>query len=151
MRQGGILSTDLYKLYGNGLLDRLQISGMECHIGEISCVAPGCADDVAILAENKMILQFLIDIAVDCSCKEWYLLQPIKSVLLQILQHARQSASDDTPVTMKEHSMPIVDITMHMGILRSAETQETTVAYNIEMQDAQCTALWDQDSMETTG
>ena len=68
VHQGMNLSTDLYKLCGNGLLDRLLISGVGCHIGENSCVAPGCADDVAILAENKRILKFLIDIAVDYSC-----------------------------------------------------------------------------------
>ena len=53
VRQGGILSTDLYKLYGNSLFDRLQIPGIGCHIDEIFCVAPVCADDVALLAENK--------------------------------------------------------------------------------------------------
>ena len=50
-RQSGILSTDLYKLhvYANGLLDKLQMLGVGCHIGEISCVTTACADDVAIL------------------------------------------------------------------------------------------------------
>ena len=36
VRQGGILSTDLYKLYDNGLFDRLHLTGVGCHIGEIS-------------------------------------------------------------------------------------------------------------------
>ena len=45
MRQGGILSTDLYKLYDNGVFDRLQLTGVGCHIGDISCVVPGCSDD----------------------------------------------------------------------------------------------------------
>ena len=132
VRQGGILSTDLYKLYGNGLLDRLEMTGVGCHIGEISCVAPACADDLAILAEDKRILQFLTNIAVDFSCMERYLLQPVKSVLIQILQHAGCLPSDETVVTMKEQPMPVVEEAMHMGILRSAETQETTVTYNIQ-------------------
>ena len=65
VRQCGILSTDLYKLYDNGLLDRLQLTGVGCQICEISCVVPGCAGDAAVLAENKRILQLLVDIAVD--------------------------------------------------------------------------------------
>ena len=48
MRQGGILSTDLYKLYGNDELDRLDKPGLGCHVGEISCVAPACADDITV-------------------------------------------------------------------------------------------------------
>ena len=43
-------------------------------------MAPGCADDAAVLAENKRILQLLVDIAVDYSVMERFLLQPIKSV-----------------------------------------------------------------------
>ena len=137
VRQDGILSTDLYKLYGNGLFNRLQITGVGCHIGEISCVAAGCADDVAILVENKRILQLLIDIVVDYSGMDRYLLQPIKSVLLEIVQHAGRSPPDDTVVTMKEQPMPIVEEAMHMGVLRSADTQETAGLHNI--QKARCT------------
>ena len=33
---------------------------------------------------------------------------------------------------MKEQPVPMVEETMHMGILRSAETQDTTVSYNIQ-------------------
>ena len=82
VRQGGILSTDLYKLYNNDLFERLQIPSVGCHIGEIYCVAHECADDVAILTENKRILQLLVDIAVDFSSLERFLLQSVKSVLL---------------------------------------------------------------------
>ena len=56
MRQGRILSTDLYKHYDNGLFDRLQFTDVGCHIGEISCVVPGCADVSAVLAENERSL-----------------------------------------------------------------------------------------------
>ena len=56
VRQGRILSTDLNKLYDNGLSDRLQLTGVGCHIGEISCVVPGCADDSAVLEENERII-----------------------------------------------------------------------------------------------
>ena len=36
VRQGGILSTDLYKLYINPLLDRLQDVGIGLKIGNIN-------------------------------------------------------------------------------------------------------------------
>ena len=81
------------------------MTGAGCHTGEISCITMACADDVTILAEDKRILRFLTNIAVDFSCMEWYLLQPIKSVLLQILQHAGCLVPDDTVVTVKEQPM----------------------------------------------
>ena len=82
VRQGGILSTDLYKLYGNNLLDRLKLPGIGVHIGEIPCVAPVCADDMVLASDRRDALQSLsiVNVAVDHSCLENYLLQPLKSV-----------------------------------------------------------------------
>jgi hypothetical protein len=48
VRQGGILSTDLYKLYINPLLDRLQNVGIGLKIGNVNNT--GCADDIALLS-----------------------------------------------------------------------------------------------------
>ena len=73
-------------LYGNGLLDRLLICSVTATLGEISYVVSGCADDVAVLAENKRIPQFSLYVAVDFSRIERFLLQIIKCILLQILQ-----------------------------------------------------------------
>ena len=47
VRQGGIMSTDLYKVYVNPLLDRLDDIFQGAMIGEVRCAAPSCADDVA--------------------------------------------------------------------------------------------------------
>ena len=133
VRQGGILSTDLFKVHGNGLLDRLVKTGRGCHIGEICCVAPTCADDMLLLSDTQEALQFLMNIAVDNSIMEKYLLQPVKSVLLCILNAlARRSAAVSEPcITLKEEPMPVVNETMHMGILRSSNTEDTVVRENI--------------------
>ena len=95
-------------------------------------MVPGCSDNAAVLTENKRILQLLVDIAVDYSVMERLLLQPIKSVLLQIFNHLKRCPIDNTEVKMKDQPMRIVEEAMHMGILRSADTQETAVAYNIQ-------------------
>jgi hypothetical protein len=49
-RQGGILNTDLYKLYINPLLDRLQDVGIGLKIGNINVNNTGCADDIVLLS-----------------------------------------------------------------------------------------------------
>ena len=98
-RGGGVLITDLYKLYGNNLFERLQMPGVGAHIGEISCVAPACADDLVLLSDRKDALQSLVNIAVDHSCLEHYLLQPVKSVLLEILLGLKAQDLEDAPIT----------------------------------------------------
>ncbi|VDI36427.1 Hypothetical predicted protein [Mytilus galloprovincialis] len=83
VRQGGTLSADLYKIYINTLLDILADSGYGGKIGSISCCAPTCADDLAILSNCPYETQILIDMAFDFSKREAYLLQPAKSCVIQ--------------------------------------------------------------------
>jgi hypothetical protein len=84
VKQGGALSTDLYKVYVNPLLDILSNSGLGGKIGNINCCAPICADDVVLIANNPIDIQTMVDIAVDFSKREAYLLQPQKSVVIPI-------------------------------------------------------------------
>ena len=53
VRQGGVLSTDLYKLCINPLLDQIEDSGIGMQIGTIPCSAPTCADDVSLIADSE--------------------------------------------------------------------------------------------------
>ena len=48
VRQGGIMSTDLYMVYENPLLNRLDDIFQGAMIGEVRCAAPACADDFAL-------------------------------------------------------------------------------------------------------
>ena len=133
VRQGGILSTDLYKLYIDGLLDILSSSGDGCFVGEICCVAPAACDDVAVMSPSLDVLQKLISTAVDYSRMERYLLQPAKSVILAFHQHCGRLVQEtDISILMGEEVMPVVKEAMHMGILRSEDSQESAVAYNID-------------------
>ena len=67
VRQEGILSADLYKVYVNQLLDRMYECGYGARIGDIICNAPTCADDLSSLSDNASELQVLCDIAYDYS------------------------------------------------------------------------------------
>ena len=82
VRQGGILSTEEYKRYVNDLLDRLETLGCGARIGDIKCVAPTCADDVALLANTSEDLQAILDQCYIYSQNERYQLQPVKSMVL---------------------------------------------------------------------
>jgi hypothetical protein len=68
----GILSTDLYKLYINPLLDRLETSGLGLKIGNISVSNTACADDIALISEIPDEAQTLVNMATDFAFMEGY-------------------------------------------------------------------------------
>ena len=82
VRQGGILSTDLYKVYNDSLLDLLTMARNATRICPVICAAPTCADDCAVDADTPELLQTLLDIGVDNSKMERYIVQPDISVVL---------------------------------------------------------------------
>ena len=50
VRQGGVLSTFLYKVYNNALLQDLQNQKLGFMIGRTYVGCPTCADDIALLS-----------------------------------------------------------------------------------------------------
>ena len=134
VRQGGILSTDLYKLYGNDQLHRIQGTGEGFHIGDICCAAPTVADDMAFGSSCLKILQALVSITVDNSKMEKYILQPTKRFILEAVTPCKRAreCEPEIKITMGGIKMPVVEEAMHMGILRSRNSQESTVHHNNE-------------------
>ena len=132
-RQGGVLSTDFYKVYVDPYLDRvtnLMIGGI---VGEIPCPIPTCADDMTELSDSKEELQTLVDEGDDYSTLERYLLQPVKSVVMPVPGRGKKPVdTGDFVWTINGKPMPIVQETTHMGIKRSAISNEATVEENIK-------------------
>jgi hypothetical protein len=52
VKQGGLLSAELYKLYIEDLLKSYEISKIGCRIGTITINAVACADDIALVSDN---------------------------------------------------------------------------------------------------
>ena len=65
VQQGGILSTDLYKLYVNPLLDRLTSSNIGLKIGNVVCNTSACVDDIALMSRNEVDMQIQINMSND--------------------------------------------------------------------------------------
>ena len=65
VKQGGILSPILFCVYVDELLNRINSSGLGCHIGHISYAGLGYADDVGTLAPSVKALQSLLYICDD--------------------------------------------------------------------------------------
>ena len=138
VRQGGILSADLYKLYVNDLLYRIQDTGIGGFVGDINCSAPTCADDMSNLSNTIDELQVLCNIAVDYSHMERYSLQPTKSVILPVSTKSSRrtknsSMASSRNVSLGENIVPTVDKTVHVGVTRSTNpTASAAVDDNIQ-------------------
>ncbi|MES9972509.1 MAG: reverse transcriptase domain-containing protein [Candidatus Thiodiazotropha sp.] len=132
VRQGGILSTDMYKIYLNPQLNRLSESGKGGTIGEIDCSAPTAADDIAAVTDEAPSLQSLVSISDDFSRMERYLLQPEKSVVMAIPGAKKpKEMQGNEKWNIYEKEMPIVTEAMHMGLRRSSVSEEVTISENI--------------------
>ena len=117
VRQGGVLSTDLYKCYVNPLLDMLQNSGIGSTIGNIRCAASACADDICLCSPLHDEAQSLLNISTEFANMERYLLQPTKSVHIKV-SHKR-SKTIQYPFIMNNCELPTVQKATHLGLIRT--------------------------------
>ncbi|KAK3101100.1 hypothetical protein FSP39_000927 [Pinctada imbricata] len=76
VRQGGILSTGLYKTYINDLLLELQKSHTGTYIGSTYTGSPTVADDLTLLGESDIDSQNALDIAYRYANRERYIIHP---------------------------------------------------------------------------
>ena len=130
--QCGVFSTDLYNVYVDPCLDkdkpvdRRNSWGITRHI-------PTCADDMTELSDSKEELQTLVDEGDDNSTLERYLLQPVKRVVMPVPETGRKPVgTKDFVWTMNSEPIPVVEKATHMGIKRSAISNEVTVPENIK-------------------
>ncbi|XP_045215288.2 uncharacterized protein LOC123565485 [Mercenaria mercenaria] len=127
VRQGGILSTDLYKIYINPLLDQLENTGKGGKIGTITVNNSTCADDVCLMSDTRDDTQLLINIAASFAKEERYLLQPTKTVALKLSGSKRKikDSLSDQCFSMNDGNLANVNSAVHLGITRTTSVQET--------------------------
>ena len=102
-------------------------------VGEIPCPIPTFADDMTELSDSKGELQTLVVEGDDYSTLERYLLQPVKSVVMPVPGRGKKPVdTGDFVWTINGKPLPIVQETTHMGIKRSAISNEATVEENIK-------------------
>ena len=70
--------------------------------------------------------------AEDFSVMELFVIQRVKSVVLPVPYHRRELKDCDIQIKVDNKNLPVVSQTMHMGIMRSANTQESAVQENIK-------------------
>ena len=70
--QGGIPSTELFKVRGDSLLNRLEQSQLGFAIGTVDVGVPTCADDMTLLSSSPINMQAMINMAAQDATWERY-------------------------------------------------------------------------------
>ena len=79
VKQGGVLSPILFRIYLNELLLKLKKSGIECQIGNIFTGALAYADDVVLLTSTKHAMSLMLKICSKFSTTFEFILNADKS------------------------------------------------------------------------
>ncbi|WAR05956.1 hypothetical protein MAR_021325, partial [Mya arenaria] len=94
IRQGGILSTWIYNLFINGLLELLERSNQGTNIINIATSNTTLADDIALSAISPSGLQNLLNTAYEYTCKFRYMINSAKSFIMIFGDHSRNKTSN---------------------------------------------------------
>ena len=139
VRQGGVLSADLYTLYVDPALHLINDAGIGARIGNIACAAPTCADDMLVASMERVEVQVMVSAAGGFSQQRRYKIQPEKSLVID-----GEDDHETGTLQLLRKDMPKVKSAMHLVIQRSVSgtvTMEETVNNNIQKARRTCYSL----------
>ena len=120
LEQGGVSSSDCYKIYNNELFDLAQTSNLGVDLGgNLVISAVGQADDAALLANDLSKLYHILQIALNYCAKFNVQLCPSKTKLLVISPPRINTFVPYNPITIDDKNIQFVEEAEHVGVLRS--------------------------------
>ncbi|CAC5388978.1 unnamed protein product [Mytilus coruscus] len=114
VRQGGILSTHLYKIFVQDLLVELEQNSLGYHLGDIYVGAPTCADDIAFISNNEYELQIMLNVIDRYAKEHHYKIHPTKTEIIDCSKH-----KSSYNWTMGGKVVKTTDCSEHLGIKRT--------------------------------
>jgi hypothetical protein len=134
VKQGGILSPALYKIYINDLLETLQRSALGTSIGTTFIGSPTCADDILLLSNDPHELQAMLNVAYEYSNIHAYQIHPQKSVITTLVERRTDKPllGEDRKWYMGSNEVTITDTFIHLGLQWSKDKKAPDIAQNIQ-------------------
>ena len=135
--QGGVNSSEYYKIYNNEQLTSAQNSGLGVNIGSGTISAIGQADDVILMSTSLYSLQLLVKLTEEYCQKYRVLLEPGKTQLLVV--HPKKCAFqvkyelNCQKIMINETEVKPTDKLEHVGILRNTGDNLAHVSNRILM------------------
>ena len=111
--QGGVLSPILYAVYTDGLLERLENTGVGCHMGSRFVGALAYADDITLLAPCKSALSILIRVCENYAAEYDIMFNGDKSKLL--FSKSRSSIMMPSEIIVNGQIVGVSEIAVHLG------------------------------------
>ena len=122
VKQGGILSTHLYKLYINDLLLTLEEHKLGKHIGVNYSGCPTCADDLSLMSECTHEFQTMLNISQQYACNHRYTIHPEKSVVVT-KGRSKKVLEEEKSLTLGNKQITLADQTKHLGLIRTVKQE----------------------------
>ena len=124
LEQGGVSSSDFYKIFGKEQLEAAQASGLGVAMRDIVISAIGQADDTVLISNSIHNIQNLLELTLEfCSkynvdlCIEKTKLQAFYSKEQKIYANYQMNTS---PVNIDGTKIKFADNVEHVGVLRSS-------------------------------
>jgi hypothetical protein len=115
VRQGGILSPELYKVFINPLLDFYKNNYLGFRIGSIQVNSPTCAGDIVLLGRSQLELQTMLLGQEQYANDERYIISEAKSKV-KIFNQKNQHIDEN--FTLHDRQIAHTESYTHIGIDR---------------------------------
>ena len=124
LEQGGISSSDLYKIYGHEQLSLAQQSSLGIPLGNLVVSSIGQADDTALISNDLVFLSYLLKLSNLFCTKSLVELSAEKTRLQCYSNSTRASIEADidnltNPIEINGTRIPFSQTASHVGIVRS--------------------------------
>ena len=119
VRQGGILSTCLYKTFIDDLLHILENKRLGFKIGTVFVGSPACCDDIAFVTKSRDELQLMFNEGKDYSGKHRYEIHPTKTNIVDLVNG--DNVNTDMTWSLGENVVSFSDTAVHLGITRAGK------------------------------
>ena len=131
LEQGGVSSSDLYKIYGKEQLTTAQDSELGVPLGNLTVSAIGQADDTALISNSTQSLQFLLLLS-QSFCKRYHVKLCADKTKLQVyftkdMKVSVEYAQKTNPIYMDGEKIDFVNTAEHVGMLRSSSGNTLTI------------------------
>ncbi|CAC5384764.1 unnamed protein product [Mytilus coruscus] len=126
VRQGGILSSHLYKQYINELLSELETHNMGISVGNTYAGCPSCADDIVLLSNDQNEMQEMLNTVYDYSSDHRFLIHPVKSntIVKSVNKRTSERIQQTTEnFTLGDNIMEFISETTHLGLKRTTSEE----------------------------
>ena len=132
LEQGGVYSSDGYKIYNNELLLQSQASGLGVNLHNVQVVsAVGQADDTVLMSDSISKLNLLLQLCLNYCKKYCVELSPSKTKLMVIPPSKKALYIPYNPLKIAGEKINFVEEAEHVGVLRSIHGNTPNIVQRI--------------------